>query len=305
VNTLRNVTGGVEAKLAVDCRSRLGEGVVWDERRQVVLWTDINAARLWQYKPLTGETRSVSLPDRLGSFALCDSGCLLLGLAKGLYVGQWRDGVEQLEARLLVRLNEYPSLRINDGRTDRSGCLVFGTMNEDPERRAIGWFYQYSASHGLRALDLGGVAIPNSLAFSPDGGTLYFCDTPRREIMMCDYDSKSARTGPPRLFARVSPPGWPDGSTVDRDGRLWNAQWGASRVVCYRPDGTIEGELAVPTPNPTCPAFAGSNLNTLYVTTAREELSEAQLEDQPHSGGVYRAELPGVAGLPEERFVGL
>jgi L-arabinonolactonase len=84
VNTLRNVTGGVEAKLAVDCRSRLGEGVVWDERRQVVLWTDINAARLWQYKPLTGETRSVSLPDRLGSFALCDSGCLLLGLAKGL-----------------------------------------------------------------------------------------------------------------------------------------------------------------------------------------------------------------------------
>jgi L-arabinonolactonase len=299
------VTERAEARLAVDCRCRLGEGVVWDVRRQVLLWTDIHAARLWQYEPLTGETRNWRLPDRLGSFALCESGCLLLGLAKGLYVAQWRDGAEQLDLHLLARVDEYPSLRINDGRTDRLGNFVFGTLNEEADKQAIGRFYQYSASHGLRALDLGGVAIPNSLAFSPDGCTLYFCDTRRREIMMCGYDATSARTGTPRLFARVSAPGWPDGATVDREGRLWSAQWGAGRVVCYRPDGAIEDELAVPTPNPSCPAFGDTKLNTLYITSAREELSAALLEGQPHAGGVYHAELPGVTGLPEERLVGL
>jgi L-arabinonolactonase len=300
-----------DAQLAVDCRCRLGEGIVWDERRQVLLWTDIHAARLWQYEPQTGETRSWRLADRLGSFALCESGCLLLGLAKGLYVTERHDGAEQLDgadqldAHLLACVDEYASLRVNDGRTDRSGNFVFGTLNEAADQRAIGRFYQYSALHGLRALDLGGVAIPNSLAFSPDGCTLYFCDTRRREIMMCSYDATSARTGAPRLFARVTAPGWPDGATVDREGRLWSAQWGAGRVVCYRPDGAVEEEVAVQTPNPTCPAFGAAKLDTLYITSAREELSAAQLKAQPHAGGVYRAALSGVTGLPEQRFVGL
>jgi L-arabinonolactonase len=302
---MRLVTERDEAQLAVDCRCRLGEGIVWDERRQVLLWTDIQAARLWQHEPHSGETRSWRLADRLGCFSLCESGLLLLGLAKGLYVAEWSDDMAQLDIRLLARVDEYASLRINDGRTDRSGNFVFGTLNEAPDQQAIGRFYQYSASHGLRVLDLGGVAIPNSLAFSPDGGTLYFCDTLRREIMMCDYDAASARTQAPRPFASVTAPGWPDGATVDREGRLWSAQWGAGRVVCYGPDGTIEGQLAVRTPNPTCPAFGTAKLDTLYITSAREALSAAQLEGQPHAGGVYRAELPGVTGLREERFAGL
>jgi sugar lactone lactonase YvrE len=278
---------------------------LWDARRQALLWTDIHAARLWQYEPHTGESRNSRLPDRLGSFALCESGSLLLGLAKGLYLAQWFDGGQQLDTYLLAHVDEFPSLRINDGRTDRHGNFVFGTLNEEADKQAIGRFYQFSASHGLRALDLGGVAIPNSLAFSPDGSKLYFCDTRRRQIMVCDYDAASARTGVPRIFAHVSAPGWPDGATVDSEGRLWSAQWGAGRVVCYQPDGTIEDELAVPTPNPSCPAFGDANLQTIYISSAREELSLAALEDDPHAGGVYRAELPGVTGLSEECFVGL
>ncbi|WP_018972129.1 SMP-30/gluconolactonase/LRE family protein [Rudaea cellulosilytica] len=296
-----------QAQLAVDCRCELGEGIVWDEREQVLLWTDIHAARLWRHRLRDGATQSWRLPDRLGSFALCESGRLLLGLAKGLYLADLRDNEtdERLATQLLVAINEHATLRLNDGRTDRRGNFVFGTLDEASPKRAIGRFYQYSARHGLRTLDLGGVAIPNSIAFAPDGASLYYCDTRRGEIMVCDYDAERAHTGAPRLFARVDAPASPDGATVDRDGHLWSAQWGAGRVVCYGRDGAIEHEVAVPTANPSCPAFGGARLDTLYLTTAREDLSSTQLEREPQAGGVFCAQIAGVVGLAEERFVGL
>ena len=299
--------GLAHAQLAVDCRCELGEGILWDEREQALLWTDIHGSRLWRHHPHSGTTQSWRLPDRLGSFALCASGRLLLGLAKGLYLADLRESAqrERLEVQLLAVVDEHPNLRINDGRSDRSGNFVFGTLDEAADKRPIGRFYQYSAKHGLRMLDLGGVAIPNSLAFAPDGRTLYFCDTRRGEILSCDYAAESAWTGTPRLFARVDTPAGPDGATVDRDGRLWSAQWGAGRVVGYGRDGTIEHEVAVPATNASCPTFSGANLDTLYIATAREDLNAEQLAREPQAGGVFRAQVAGVAGLPEERFAGL
>jgi len=296
-----------QAQLVVDCLCELGEGIVWDEREAALLWTDIHGARLWRHRPRDGATQSWRLPDRLGSFALCESGRLLLGLAKGLYLADLRDNEtdERLAAQLLVAIDEHATLRLNDGRTDRRGNFVFGTLDEAADKRAIGRFYQYSAQHGLRTLDLGGVAIPNSIAFAPDGASLYYCDTRRGEIMICDYDAELARTGTPRVFARVDAPAGPDGATVDRDGRLWSAQWGAGRVVGYGHGGVIEHEVTVPATNPSCPTFGGPGLDTLYVTTAREDLSSAQLEREPQAGGVFCAQIDGVVGLPEERFVGL
>ncbi|MBS0589076.1 MAG: SMP-30/gluconolactonase/LRE family protein [Proteobacteria bacterium] len=300
-------TTRVEARLAVDSRCELGEGILWDERAQALLWTDIHGARLWRHHPDSGATRSWRLPDRLGSFALCESGRLLLGLAKGLYLADLRgnEADERLAAQRLITIDEHATLRLNDGRSDRHGNFVFGTLDEGVPKRAIGRFYQYSARHGLRPLDLGGVAIPNSIAFAPDGASLYYCDTRRGEIMVCDYDAGLARTGTPHVFARVAAPAGPDGATVDRDGRLWSAHWGAGRVVGYGRDGAIEHEVVVPASQPSCPAFGGADLDTLYLTSAREGLGAAQLEREPQAGGVFQARIAGVAGLAEARFAGL
>ena len=302
-----SIPSRAQAQLAVDCRCELGEGILWDERDAALLWTDIHGARLWRYQPHSGATQSWRLPDRLGSFALCESGRLLLGLAKGLYLADLRGNEtnERLAAQLLVAIDEHATLRLNDGRTDRRGNFVFGTLDEAADKRPIGRFYQYSARHGLRTLDLGGVAIPNSIAFAPDGASLYYCDTRRGEIMICDYDAELAQTRRPRTFARVDAPAGPDGATVDRDGRLWSAQWGASRVVGYGRDGAIEHEVAVPATNPSCPAFGGPNLDMLYLTTAREDLSPVQLEREQQAGSVFCAQIDAVVGLPEERFAGL
>jgi L-arabinonolactonase len=291
------------ATLLVDSQCTLGEGIVWDSRRDALLWTDIEGATLWLHHTDDGSTRTWRLPDRLGSLAVCESGTLLLALAKGLFLADIDRPDAELAVTMLTPLEpDLPTTRTNDGRTDRAGNFVFGTLNEQPERAPIGSFYQYSKRHGLRRLALGGVGIPNSICFSPDGRTMYYCDSTSGRILQCRYDAESAEVSDVRPFAELGAGrGLPDGSIVDADGCLWNAAWGAAMVRRYTPSGSVDREIAVPAKNPTCPAFGGRDLTELYVTSARQEMTPEELAAMPDAGGVYAAR-PGVRGLPEARF---
>jgi L-arabinonolactonase len=297
------------ATLAIDSRCVLGEGILWHEQHQLLLWTDIQAARLWVHSPLSADSWSIPMPSRLASFALGDNGTLLLGLEKGLYSMQW-DPLLRLAAplELLVPVEENePRTRVNDGRCDRSGRFVFGTMNEDGKRAPVGSFYQYCMRRGLRRLSLDSIAIANSICFSLDGATLYFCDSLLPRILCCDYDSESAQVANIRTFTTIVAPASADGSIIDAAGYLWNAQWGAGRVVRYAPNGELDRSVRIPAVNPTCVALGGPGFDVLYVTTARQGLDAAQLDRVPESGGVYRFdlqqfELSRVRGLPESRL---
>ncbi len=126
---------------------------------------------------------------------------------------------------------------------------------------------------------------------------MYYCDTPTRQIRVVDYPSMSND----RVFIeRIDADGWPDGSTVDANGGLWNAQWGGRRVVRYASDGRETVRIDVPTAQPSCVAFGGAQLDTLYVTSARIGVDTAL---DAHSGGVFAAQL-GARGIAESRFAG-
>lgn len=296
--------------LWVDCRCVLGEGIAWSPRRRALLWTDIEGARIWQAPHPDGEPHSWAVRDRVGFLAECESGEFILGFAKAIAraaLGTVALAEVALEAipdeTVLTEVEAgVPQTRINDGRTDRAGNLVFGTLNEDPGQQNIGSFYQFSARYGLRRLALPSVVIPNSICFSPDGRTMYFCDSVDRRIMQCTYDAEAAAVAEVREFVALEPrQGFPDGSIVDADGCLWNAQWRAARVRRYTPAGRIDRDIAVAAKNPTCVAFGGSNLDELYITSSRQEMTDDELAVTPHAGGVYRA-LVGVAGLCDALF---
>ncbi|MFT4249599.1 MAG: SMP-30/gluconolactonase/LRE family protein [Pseudomonas sp.] len=293
----------VVATLAVDSRCTHGEGVIWCERRQALFWIDISEKRLWRHDPGPALTRQWTLPDRPGCLGLIEDGRLLVVLAKSVCVADPDAPAGALPLQHLAEVEPgNPHTRSNDGRADRHGNFVFGTMDEHDEKAERGAFYQFSLRHGLRRLPLGGVSIPNSICFSPDGLTLYYCDSVRPQILCCDYDPDNARTANPRVFTTLDrPDAEPDGSIVDREGFLWNAQWRAWRVVRYRPDGEVDRVVAMPVKHPTCSAFGGAGLDRLYVISSRLDHHEDELADTPDAGSLYQC-TPGVAGLPESRI---
>ncbi|MGC2041354.1 SMP-30/gluconolactonase/LRE family protein [Paraburkholderia caledonica] len=288
------------AALLLDTKCTLGEGATWCARTGRFYWTDIEGARLWRYDPSDGRSTFWPMPERLATFALCaDPHYLLLGLASQLAFFDIATG----QTRHIVDVEAGMNTRVNDGRSDRQGRFVFGTKDEGSPLQAIGGFYRLNHDLSLERLPLPAPAISNSIAFSPDGSTMYFCDSPTREIRACDYRADGGIAND-RLFVRLADAtGEPDGSTVDRDGGLWNAQWGGRRVVRYGADGVETERVEVPTAQPSCVALGGAQLGTLYITSARVGLDAAALAGDLRAGGVFIA-TPARRGLPEPVFQG-
>lgn len=294
----------------------LGECLVWRVADQSWWWTDIESSAMHCWTPGSDALSTWRMPDRVASFAHCESGRILVGMAKWLaFTAQTVDatlasGAAEMPAQPVAAVDPAEArTRINDGRTDRAGNFVFGTMNEAQEKRPVASFYQYSMQHGLRRLALPAVAIANSICFSPDGLTMYFTDTLTRKIMQCDYESATAQVSRIRLFADLATAdlngaahAYPDGSIIDRDGCLWNAQWGAAQVVQYDLQGTALRRIRVPVKNPTCPALGGTGLNVLTVSSSRQEMSSEELRTTPTAGSLFSITLAEVTGLPDALF---
>lgn len=287
----------------IPTRCILGEGPVWDFRTGILWLTDIQRSELLALDWESRDLERYALPERLGSFGLTErSGRFVCAFASGFALHEPKNGA----TRWLHRTTpESSGIRMNDGRVDRQGRFWAGSMVEDenvaPARH--GALYRLDRADGSAPIRLiEGVSISNSVCFSPAGETLYFADSPSREIVRYDL-LKDGSIANRRVFASLADNANPDGSDVDAEGRVWNAEWGSGRVTAYEPDGSIFARLELPVSQATCVAFGGRELDMLFVTSAREGLSAAGLESQPHAGDVlvYRTR---VRGLPAPLFGG-
>ena len=274
----------------------LGESPLWDDRAQCLYWLDIRRPALRRLHPATGQVDSWPLPGLAGSIALTDDQRLLLALPRQI-------ALFDPATATMAPFAEPPPLpdghRFNDGRCDAQGRFWVGTMH-NVTRAPVGVLYRLEGSGPMVPVRTG-VCIPNSLAFSPDGKTMYFADSLRYAIFAHDYDVATGTMGAERVFAASKAPAFADGSAVDAEGFLWNAQFNGSQLVRYAPDGRIDRILPLPVQRPTCCAFGGPDLDLLYITTASQNMSEAEMRAEPLAGALLALKV-GVCGLPEPRF---
>lgn len=290
----------------VDVGNTLGEGVVWDERAGAVWWTDIESCRLYRYI-LAHKTLGVfATPERLCAFGLMETeGMLVAAFASGFAFFEPETGRLDWIARPIEGVT---GLRFNDGRVDPAGRFWCGTMAEDnrPETIAKSCLYCLGADLSV-STHLSGIHISNAICWSPDGTRMYFTDSMTQTIQAFDFDSEGGAMANAAAFATVSGEAGalvgPDGAVTDADGYLWNAQWGAARVTRYAPDGAEDFVVELPTSHITCPVFGGPDMNLLFVTSARQGLSDDRLAAEPQAGNLFIFETDAV-GTPAARFRG-
>lgn len=273
-------------------RDILGESPIWDTEGQALFWVDIRHPALRRLDPETGTLETRAMPDLVGAIALAGGGRLLVALGAEIIVYDWASGRSETVATLADR---PPGHRFNDGRCDRQGRFWVGTMHNQT-RAPEGTLFRLDGDALVPVFH--GISIPNSLAWSPDGCTMYFADSHRYAIAAHPYDPATGSVGPGRDIVQTAQPGFPDGSTIDADGFLWNAEFNAGRLIRYTPDGGVDCVVPLPVDRPTSCAFGGGNLDTLYVTTASQAMSDAELKEKPLAGALFAFE-PGMRGLPE------
>jgi L-arabinonolactonase len=296
----------------LECENHLGEGPIWDVEEGRLYWVDGTGRRvgkpaIWQYDPRNGHVRHWWLDRDVGAMALRRHGNAVLALDDGFYFFDFETG--QIELIGLVD-EAQPRTRLNDGKCDRRGRFFAGGMDDKEELKICG-LWRLDPGLAITKID-GGIICSNGPCWSPDNKTFYFADTFQEELWAYDYDLDEGKASGRRLFASTKDDlGVADGSTVDAEGYLWNAQLISGDLVRYAPDGTVERRITMPVKNITSVIFGGDNLDEIYVTSmarvkhpAVHDLFAAEAKPQFGAGSLFRIRGLGIRGLPEPRFAG-
>jgi sugar lactone lactonase YvrE len=288
-------------QLAQDARATIGEGPVWDEVTHRLHWVDIPAGLVHRFSPIDGSDLPIDVGLPVGSLALGAQGGLVLATRDGFLLFPTTAD----RAPMLVEVErEIPNNRMNDGRCDPKGRFWAGTMDRDHAPGAGSLYRLDGTSRALEvAVVLRGLTISNGIDWSPDASVMYFTDSATQRVDMFDFDADLCSVRNRRPFVQISPrDGSPDGLTVDSEGCVWVALFGAGAVRRYKPSGKIAGEIRLPVTLVTSVAFGGADLADLYLTTARHRLDEAGRSSQLHAGSLF-VSRPGPTGRLSPRFL--
>ncbi len=278
----------------------LGESPFWHPDEAALYWCDIPGKALHRFVPGAGLHRQWDFDTEPGCCAPLPGGALLLAMRDGLFRFDPASGERR---RLAGPPYDMAQERFNDGKADPQGRLWVGTIYEprQPPKAAL---YRWAAGRLDRIA--GDVTVSNGLAFSPDGRTMYWSDTAAHRIDAFDFDGGDGSLSRRRVFAEFAlrQPGQtleayggrPDGAAVDAEGAYWVAMYEGQRLLRLAPDGSLLREVPLPVRCPTMPCFGGTDLRTIYITTARNHRPPEELARQPWAGCVLslRVDVPGL-----------
>ncbi|MFT5813007.1 MAG: L-arabinonolactonase [Psychroserpens sp.] len=283
----------------IPCQCQLGEGVLWHADQQAIYWLDIEASELYRYWLANEKLEKFTLPQRIGSFAFTPrDNQIIAAFEQGIA----RYNLKTCQLEWLNQPERHISgNRFNDGKADSQGRFWAGTMVENAtssHQRASLYCLDNQLDCHKKVDDLG---ISNGLCWNKAGNILYHTDSLSHQIFKYDFCKTTAAITNKRLFASTNASTFPDGSTVDAQDYLWNAQWGSNNVVRYNSNGEIELTIKLPVSQPSCVAIGGANLDRLIVTTAKHGLSGCALSKEPLAGNVFIYQLTSVTGLIEPK----
>lgn len=290
--------GEASAEVVLDLRAQHAEGPLWDAETARLWWVDIMGQRVHCSDPESGKDVSWPTPGQPGGVVLSTAGEPVIATPSGLAILDRTTG--RTDLRVPIE-QETPENRANDIKVDSRGRAWVGTMAFD-QRPGNAALYRVDGDAVTCAVD--DLTVSNGPALDEEQGRMYLADTALCVVDVFDFDAATGALSGRRRLLDFSDVGvWPDGMTVDDDGMLWVALGREGEVHRYRPDGTLDGFVTVPTSNPTSVTFGGADGGDLYITTSWFDLDQHLRASQPLAGAVFRCR-PGVTGRPSPRLAG-
>lgn len=276
-------------------RDLLGEGPLWSARDSALYWVDIKAPRVNRLDLASGEVGAWPMPEAIGWLIERRAGGFVAGFKRGFA----RLTLDPLVLDLFADPEAHlPDTRMNDAKADGRGRIWAGSMDERGDAQPIGALRRLDPDFTWREVDTG-YHIANGPTFSPDERVLYHADSAQRTVYAYDVDQEAGTLANKRVFVRFEDGwGYPDGMTTDAEGGVWIAAWDGGRVNRFTPDGALDRFIALPASQITSCAFAGPELDRLFVTSAA-----MGRDDEPHGGALFEVDA-GVRGLPPGQFGG-
>lgn len=289
-------------EVIADAGNRCGEGPIWDDRKERLIWTDIDGGKVFTYWQQTDEWQVINDSLVVSGIALDESGDLIF--VGGSKVHLWTNPLSYVTFDIEV---EGETVTFNDIVADPKGRIYAGTINWGANgMEKPGALYLIDTDASIR-LVVEGIELSNGLGFSPDDRTLYYADSAARRIYAYEVNAETGELSNKRVFVQVPrDEGLPDGLTVDAEGCVWSAQWYGAQVVRYDPEGKVERRISMPVTQVSSVAFGGRDRNELYITSAGDPWSSSLAPsgynyDTPNIGGsLYRVKLD-IQGRLEHR----
>ncbi len=291
----------INAEIVHDAGAALGEGCVWSPVEELLIWVDIDGRTVHRFDHASATPVSEQhYDDTVGNAAPRAGGGLALGLGAAVALTDPDGAVEQV----IELPGEPDSNRANDGAADPSGRLFQGTMSRGSLREPVSALHRVDPDGSARRV-VDGVKVSNGIGWNIDNTVMYYIDTLTFRVDQFDYDIATGEISERRPFLTFDgSTGGPDGMTVDSEGCLWVAFFAGYHVQRFSPSGErLETVVTPGAPQTTCCCFGGPDLDTLYITTARERFNAQQAEDEPNSGALFAADVDAI-GRPTNLFAG-
>lgn len=270
----------------IPMKMELGEGPVWHRFRKSWCWFDILNQCLYELPFNTESPQKHQLPIMATAMAVYDEKQVLI-------VSETLIATYNLETCKLIEISQFnipDDMRTNDGGMGFDGRFWFSTMQKKPNE-AKGNIYSLSPSLEIEK-HIEDIAIPNTMVWSTNMRCLLLSDSLYQKTYAYSYQGTKFTASSTNLFIDLqNTAATPDGGALDSDGNIWIALWGGHSVTCFSSSGDKIDEIKLPVPQPSSCCFGGPNNQHLIITSAREGLSQDDLNEYPLSGSIFIAEL--------------
>ena len=255
---------------ALKCQNIIGESCFWDPKENCLTWTDIEGKTIWKLNQ-SNQSFKYNLPDRAGFILPRKKDGYIIGFPKFIAISNQKFSSFKKICEVETNIRET---RINDAKVDPYGGIVFGTYNEDPDklnRKPIANLYRLAPDLSLTKL-LSNITVSNGIAFSRKKNIMFFADTPTGLIQKFEYTENFKKLTKLKSNMIFKDLGEPDGAAMDINDNYWSARVRGKCLICIDTKReTVIKKINLPTKTPTCLAFGGPDLETLYVTSLKQQ----------------------------------